>query len=245
MFEWNEDAIRYRIDAAEEVGFDALIASHIVPHIGRDDHVCDAGAGLGFLSFALSPFCKCITAVEQDQTAFDVLCYLAKHRGYENVLAKRGDLFAMKPETPYDAMVFCFFGKVEETLFAVKNQCRGKAVLIKRAHGGRRFSVAEAAHTRLSFQTAAAQLTKLGIPFETETFSVDMGQPFSSLQDAENFYRIYGKKGLHYTRQEVVNRLTRTGSGRFPYYLPSQRPLGMIVLDAKDIPASFAENPAE
>ncbi|MBE5784976.1 MAG: class I SAM-dependent methyltransferase [Clostridiales bacterium] len=242
MFEWNVDAIRYRIDAAEEVGFDALIASHIIPHIGQNDRVCDAGAGLGFVSFALAPHCAHVTAVEQDAVAFDVLCYLAKRRGFENVLPQRDDLFAMQPETPYDAMVFCFFGKVEETLFAVKNQCSGKAFLIKRAHGGRRFSIAEASHTRLSFQDAAAELKKRRIPFETETFTVDMGQPFSTLQDAQRFFRIYGEKGLNYTGQEVMNRLTKTGSGRFPYYLPSVRPLGMIILDAKDIPDTYNVN---
>lgn len=240
MFEWNRETIRYRIDAGEEVGFDRQIADRILPHIGREDHVCDAGAGLGFLSFALSQHCARVTAVERDREAYDVLCYLAMHNGCENVIPVQGDLFAMQPESPYDAMVFCFFGKVEETLRAVKQQCRKKAILIKRAHEGRRFSVVESPHTRLSFRETAAQLECLGIPFEAETFTVDMGQPFSTLQDAEQFFRMYEKSGLHHTRQEVLNRLIKTGSGRFPYYLPSQRPLGMIVLDVKDIPDSFS-----
>ena len=80
----------------------------------------------------------------------------------------------------------------------------------------------------------AAELKGLGVPFETEVFEADMGQPFRSLADAVRFFRLYDPEGAM-TEGEVLPRLTETGDPTFPYYLPAIRPVGMIVLRAEDI----------
>ena len=58
----------------------------------------------------------------------------------EGVTAICGDVEALTPKEPYDAMVFCLFGRTEDTLRIAKKQCRGKIFLVKRDYSHHRFS---------------------------------------------------------------------------------------------------------
>lgn len=163
----------------------------------------------------------------------------AARAGASNIRAVQDDLFFMRPKVRYDAMVFCFFGQTGETLRAVRAQCAGRAFLIKRGHAEHRFSLTNSPASRLNFQRACAELTALKVPFFTETFSAEMGQPLRSLPDAERFFAQFGTSGHPPDTAQIQARLTKTGMPEFPYFLPAKRMLGMIVLDARDIPDSI------
>lgn len=235
MFEWTEESIRFRVDAAEQVGFDEAIAAHILQYLPENAHVCDAGCGLGYLSIALAAHCGAVTAVDTSGAALAVLRGNAERQGVENLRIRKADLFSMQPEEPYDAMVFCFFGQIGETLRAVRAQCSGRAVLVKRDHVSRRFSLTERPARRLNFQAACDELTELGVPFSAETFSVEMGQPFRSLADAERFFTLFSA-GEKPEPAQLRDHLIETGKLEFPYYFPAERSLGLIMLEAGDIP---------
>lgn len=235
MFEWTEESIRFRVDAAEQVGFDEAIAAHILPYLPENAHVCDAGCGLGYLSIALAAHCGAVTAVDTSGAALAVLRGNAERQGVENLRIRKADLFSMQPEEPYDAMVFCFFGQIRETLRAVRTQCSGRAILVKRDHVSRRFSLTERPARRLDFQAACDELTELGVPFSAETFSVEMGQPFRSLADAERFFTLFAA-GEKPEPAQLRDHLIETGKPEFPYYFLAKRSLGLIVLEAGDIP---------
>lgn len=236
MFEWTEESIRFRVDAAEQVGFDAAIAARILPRLPGNAHVCDAGCGLGYLSIALAAHCRAVTAVDTSGAALAVLRENAERRRVGNLCIREGDLFSMQPEEPYDAMVFCFFGQIGETLRAIRAQCSGRAVLVKRDHAARRFSLTARPARRLNFHAACDALAELGVPFSTETFSVEMGQPFRSLADAERFFALFDAEGGKPEPGRLRERLRETGEPEFPYYFPAERSLGLIVLEAGDIP---------
>ncbi|MDD5919322.1 MAG: methyltransferase [bacterium] len=235
MFEWTEESIRFRVDAAEQVGFDEAIAAHILPYLPENAHVCDAGCGLGYLSIALAAHCGAVTAVDTSGAALAVLRGNAERQGVENLRIRKADLFSMQPEEPYDAMVFCFFGQIRETLRAVRTQCSGRAILVKRDHVSRRFSLTERPARRLDFQAACDELAELGVLFSAETFPVEMGQPFRSLADAERFFTLFAA-GEKPEPAQLRARLVETGKQAFPYYFPAERSLGLIVLETGDIP---------
>jgi hypothetical protein len=62
-------------------------------------------------------------------------------RHIENVHPCCEDVFAHRPVKPYDAMVFCFFGSMDEILSAAKAQCRGRVIAVKRDQTAHRFTV--------------------------------------------------------------------------------------------------------
>lgn len=238
MFRWTPEVIRFRTDAAEYGGFDANIASHILPYLPQGAHICDAGCGLGYLGLALAKAGHRVTCVDTSAEALSALRAHAAAEGIEGLSIEQGDLFSMPEAKHFDAMAFCFFGGTEETLRAVKRHCDGLAFLIKKNWATHRFKLHEKPLEKFTYLQTCERLTQLDVPYRTETFGMEMGQPFRSLDDAVAFYRTFDDEAgdEKSARSAVESLLVRTDSAEFPYYLPSNRPLGMIVLEAGRIP---------
>lgn len=245
MYVWTRDSIRFRMDAAEYTRCDETIAAQILPRLPAHAHVCDAGCGLGYLSLALSSACARVTAVDTSGAALAVLRDNVIRRGIQNIGVLEGDLFSMRPAEHYDAMVFCFFGRVEESLRAAKAQCRGKAYLIKKTWGHHRFTFDRVPLAGYTLRHTIAELEACGVPFTQETFPVEMGQPFRSLADAALFFELYRRDGdgAAITQERAKELLCATPSGLFPYFLPSGQTLGLITIDTADIPGRYGNTP--
>ena len=230
MLVWTPDTVRFQRDAAQYGGYHKTLAKHLAAHLPPDAHICDAGCGLGDLSRALAPYCKRVTAIDSSAMALAVL----REDTPENVEIWEDDIFTLSPDRRFDAMVFCFFGTMDETLLLAKKHCRSKVILVKRGWTLHRFSLAPAPVQRDTSSETEQYLRVRGIPFAHETLLLDMGQPFRSKEDAVRFFEAYGNEAV--TFSDVEARLVKTGDIAFPYYLPQEKPLGIFIFDAKDIP---------
>ena len=247
MFRWTDDRIRFMADAAGETDFHRRLAAELLPYLTPEDAVCDAGCGLGHLSLALSPYVRTVTAVEREQRALAVLERELALRHIENVYPCCEDVFAHRPEKPYDAMVFCFFGSMDEILSAAKTQCRGRVIAVKRDQTARRFTVTRqplgGSH---GLEAACRRLEELGIPYELKRTAFRFDQPFRSLEDARCFFALYRRQddAALITEELLRERLEATGDAVFPWRLPSLRPAGILLFDASNIP-EMTQNRAE
>lgn len=119
---WTDESIAFLRDAAAMNRYYETVAERITPQLTENAHVCDAGCGIGELSLALKPYCRHVTAVDADALAIKTL----KAHLIEGVTARCGDMETLAPEKPYDAMVFCLFGRTQDTLRIARKQCRTK-----------------------------------------------------------------------------------------------------------------------
>lgn len=238
MFRWTDDMIRFMADAAGCTDFHQRLAAELLPWLHPEDAVCDAGCGLGHLSLALSPYVRTVTAVEREQRALAVLERELAARHIENVTPLCADVFTHRPDRPYDAMVFCFFGSMDEILSAAKTQCRGRVIAVKRDQTAHRFTVTRqplgGSH---GLEAACRRLEELGIPYELKRTAFRFDQPFRSLEDARRFFEMYRRRddASLITDELLRQRLEATGDGEFPWRLPSARPAGIITFDALKI----------
>ena len=129
---WNPDKIRYMEDAAAQLPFSEQLASQASAFLPRDSIVCDAGCGLGFLSMALAPYCREVIAADNDDAVLAVLRRHLTQRPVANVTPVCCDIFDLPIDVKYDAMVFCFFGSIAETLACAKKNCRGPVIMFKK-----------------------------------------------------------------------------------------------------------------
>ena len=237
MYFWSPESIRFRIDAAEQTGYDDAIIVQLLPELSNDSHVCDAGCGLGYTSLALARHCARVTAVDTSREALSILRNNIAVTKITNIDVVEGDLFTMRPAQPYDAMVFCFFGRVEETLRAAKAQCRGTVYLIKKNWRNHRFTPGAVPLGRFTFLQTLQELDLLGVPYRASTVPIEMGQPFRSLEDAVRFFELYRQQEDE--QENVTDRvkqlLTTTSSDAFPFFLSASNDLGIIAVDVKDI----------
>lgn len=234
MQHWSRESIEYLHDAVAHSAYYRIIAEKIAPQLPPEAHVCDAGCGTGELSLALLPYCAHVTAVDHSPAA---IAELEQRLPGQGLTALCAEIEEAVPPQPYDAMVFCLFGGMEETLRIAKRQCRGWVFLVKRDYTHHRFS---ADKIRLGSYTAdrtEQTLREQHIPFQREPFSVEFGQPFRSLAAAERFFALYNRsKEKSLSPEEVAARLEKGPSPAFPYYLPHEKQLCLFSFQSKDIP---------
>ncbi len=240
MFCWNADMIRFLCDAAEQVGFYDTLARLALERMPGAKNVVDAGCGLGYLSLALAKRVSSVTAADMSAPALVVLRQNIDKCGAGNIRVLEGDIFAHEERPPFDGAVFCFFGGTEETLRFIRRNCTGKAVLFKKYWDTHRFSLQDEPLGKYSCKNACAELDGLNVPYRLESVPVEMGQPFRSAEDAVTFFRLHRRgEQADVSEAAVLQRLAKTDSAEFPYYMPAKRPVGVITLDAGEIPDSI------
>ena len=230
MLIWTPDTVRFRRDAAQYGTYYKELAAHLAAYLPSDAHVCDAGCGPGDLSRALAPYCKRVTAIDSSALALTAL----RGDAPENIEIREADIFTLSPVERYDAMIFCFFAAMDDALLLAKKHCRGKVIVVKRGWTQHRFSPQNESARRDACREAEQYLRTRGIPFSRGDLTLDMGQPFRSQADAVRFFEAYGNEAV--TFSDIEARLVKTLDTAFPYYLPQEKPLGIFIFDAKDIP---------
>ena len=233
IYTWNADTIRFIREASEFCpGYYEDIANAVSPYLKRDGRVLDAGCGLGYLSLALAGRTGSVTAADIDPEALAVLEENKTERGIRNISAVCTDVFAWLPDRPFDAAVFCYCGETETIVSHAEKLCRGPVIIIKRNYGLHRFSAGSIPNERGGFSAARNKLTELGIPFDAFTLETELGQPLKSIADARRFFELFSQD----TDKSVITdaflreRLVETGREDRPFYLPSKKDIGVLVL---------------
>lgn len=230
MYQWTAETLRFMEDACAYGDYFPTLADAVRPYFRQTDRVCDAGCGPGYLSLALAPFVGRLTAVDADPTALAVL--RGKALAVPNLSVREGDIETLLPETPYDGMVFNFFGKTEQVLRIARHQCSGTVVIIKKNYAFHRFSAGEYPVEKDGFERAKRVLREEEIDFEAQAMELEFGQPFRCFEDIRSFFRCYSQDESPdvLTDDFLLGRIQKTGREDFPYYLPHRRKIGMIVI---------------
>lgn len=242
MFRWNEDMIRFMVDASERSDYHERLALKIATHIGFGGHICDAGCGLGYLSKAMHPYFDTITSVELMPQAISILQTCCNNGYFPKITPVCGNIHELAPEQPYDKMVFCLYGTIPEIFEIARAQCRGKIIIIKKNWSRHRFSVGSQLMKNYTLGRTCDILDYYNMPYTAEACSIELGQPFRNVDDAVRFFRLYSRDAdpSAITAEQVLPRLIRQDSDQFPYYLPEAKKLGILVVDVNDIPENFS-----
>jgi SAM-dependent methyltransferase len=236
-FTWTEDMLRFMADAASWGDYHQRLAAELAPWLPRKGQILDAGCGQGFLSLALAERCEAVVGADRDGRALECLESEARRRGVRNVSPWETDLLAAPPRPgAFTAMVFCFFGSVEEILRLGVQYRPQVLVMVKKAWRCHRFDAASTPLRRYTYGEACGKLEALGVPFSRRELSLEFGQPFRSLTDAETFFALYKRGEKRFTPEEIRAQLQETGRTDFPWYLPSENHLGLICVHTGDIP---------
>ena len=73
MFQWNEEMVRFMRTASEYGDYHRRLVQRMRPALHSADHICDAGCGLGYLSLALAPYVRRVTAADRSEASLDDL----------------------------------------------------------------------------------------------------------------------------------------------------------------------------
>lgn len=237
MYHWTPDMIRFMIDASAYGDYHKHLAEMIFPYFSGAEHICDAGCGLGDLSLALSGRISRITGIDLNPRPIAILRDHCVMKGITNIRAIEGDIRLNPPQIPYDGMIFCFFGRSEEILDIALQQCRGTVAVIKKNYSVHRFSVGKYPTGPDGYTRMHALLSERRIPFESRTVSLEFGQPFRCFEDVRTFFNCYSRDEDPdvLTDDFLRSRVIRTRRDDFPFYMPHQRRIGLIIFRSEQI----------
>ncbi len=237
MFRWTDEMIAFMRDADAYGDFHRALAEALAQLLGKRKHVCDAGCGTGALACALARLYPQVTAVDISPDAAACVKKSAAEAKVKNLNVVCGDIAANPPKTPYDAMTFCFFGSIEEILRIGAAQCRGRLAVVMKDYVNHRFSIGKQPLRGHTAVAAQAQLDELGVPYRLERLSLEMGQPFRTLDEAVRFFKIYSRDEdpTLITPERVAARLVQTGRADFPLYLSGRRQMGVFLIESENI----------
>ena len=235
VYHWTAEMVAYMEAAAERSDFYEQIARAAAEAAPGGGVICDAGCGLGFSSLALAPYFQKVVAADRSAEA---LAVLRRKNTCPNLEIREGDLFAQPPDTPYDAMLFCFFGSAEEILRCARRQCRGTVVAVKPAWTRHRFSRSAGTDRRHGAGALEDLLTAGGIPYTRRELDLRLDQPLRSVDDGVRFFRLYSRDAdpAAITEDFVRARLEPQEDPDYPFRLPVERKVVVLTFDAKDIP---------
>lgn len=241
MYHWTENMVRFMVDASEHTEYYAALSDKIAEFLPADGHICDAGCGLGHLSVELSKRFRWVSSVDIAPQAVEVLRRQIEQKKITNITPLCGDIFRLPPAQPYDGMVFCLFGEIGQILRIAGRQCSGKIVIIKKNYDAHRFSMTNQPLRHHTFAQSVQFLEEIGIPYHAEPSRVELGQPFRSMEDAVTFFQTYSRDEdpSCITADSIRGRLIETGDAEFPYYLPENKKMSILVLDVRDIPQEW------
>jgi SAM-dependent methyltransferase len=206
------------------------LAQKIKPHIEPGITLCDAGCGLGRLDLELAPYVKELTAIDASAHVIDVLRCDAEKLGLDNLHAEVGDADTLTKT--FDIVLLSFFG--QENLAHFLNICRHKLIHIVNEDNTSGLYPERYRGTKATVPVVCMHLDAQGIRYKLERYSFEFGQPLRSWQDAELYIL---KNASAATAEEVRNflneNITHTGRDDFPFYLPSQKNLGIFIINTE------------
>ena len=129
---------------------------------------------------------------------------------------------------------WCSACSAEETLAIAARQCGGTALVVRRDFRRHQFSsgVRIAGHTAADMER---ELQRRGLTYTARRFTLEFGQPFLSLDDAQAFFRLYSRDGAVPSRQELAQRLELSAWADYPLYLPNPKPLCLLAIPAAQL----------
>ena len=96
--------------------------------------------------------------------------------------------------------------------------CRGRVAVVKKNWAHHRFSLAKKPLQHSTLAEMEAFLAARGVPFQSERFTLEFGQPLRSEADAVRFFRLYSRdeRPEDIAFADIAPRLLRRDDPAFP-----------------------------
>ncbi len=260
MIFWTGESIEWYRRAAATHNYHQLLAEKVLSYIPNQDRarIFDLGAGLGYLSLAMAPHAKEVTALDVSLEAIDWLNNEVLRRKVNNVLTVNGDFTKLEPPPAmYDAAVLCFFGRLAQVLPRLRQWVKGPIIFITSDSRQKNFGVANRKKNH-SAEDSAMYLRGENIAYKEERLTLSFGQPFLNREDAGYFLRFYNRDLLSpvcggnphgdtalpvllpadlekaidsHLNKNLLDSPPKVAAAGYPLYLPCVKSLRLLVIE--------------
>lgn len=235
LFDWNKEKIDYFIAASEFTGFHKKLSELILPYLSEENDLIDIGCGLGLIDLEISSKVKSITAVDENEKVIKALKDKIKELSITNIFPMNLDYRELK-ENRWDTLLLSFFGEPDDTLKALIEGVKKRAILI--THGMDNEPLRSKLHPLVKtvfVSELEKYFTQKGYNYTKQEVVMDFGQPLKSYDDGVNFLSCYALETDPSQRKiridEMMSRIIETGDSKYPYFLPKERYISILVIE--------------
>jgi SAM-dependent methyltransferase len=234
-FIWTKNRIELFKNASEYTGFHGELGQIIRPYLSDGQTLCDLGCGLGLLDLEIAEYVKEITAIDFSEIAIDDYKARLADSGINNIQIFLQDVENLD-HRKWDVLLLSFFGKVGDELDRIFALAKEKIILITyteplldndgnpRINGGRPTTAEYEQYIKNS-----------GYEYQIILKEMEFGQPFRDIDEARTYFKAYSSEGSGEKQEPLINKnirsLTKTDNLHFPYYLPKQNEVGIIIVN--------------
>ncbi|MBQ4369561.1 MAG: methyltransferase domain-containing protein [Oscillospiraceae bacterium] len=230
IISWNGQTVKWFQNASEYTGFHKKLADMLAEEIEPGSDICDLGCGIGLVDMHLAGRAATITCVDKDETALAALAEDAKKRGITNIKTVHADAYGLKGL--WDVVLMVFFGSLDARVTGSLQLCSKKLIAV--VHGREIGTLGPEKYKSIKYNTTAnseSWLSALGLKWKCRECSLEYGQPFESMEEAERFVRTYTPgTSEEDARRYLAERLV-AGENGWPLYLPNKKDFGIFVIE--------------
>lgn len=227
-FNWNEDTIRWYINAEKYTEFYKKLAAAISPSLKNYKYLCDLGCGAALFDFAIAPYIESIDCVDINETALSSVEDRARKRGLRNIHTLLADSDTL--EGSWDAIFMSFFGSRD--LDRYLPLCKKLIAVVTTESDTALFPRREQHISRNTVENTVEYLDSKRIPYKLTNTQYEFGQPFTSREDAALFIRTYAPYASDEEASTFLDQqLVKTAAQEFPFYIPRMKSVGIFELE--------------
>lgn len=227
-FNWNEDTIRWYINAEKYTEFYKKLADEIRPMIDGYKSLCDLGCGAALFDFAVAPYIESIDCVDINETALSSVEDRAKMRELHNIHTRLADSDILTEK--WDVVFMSFFGSRD--LDRYLPLCKKLIAVVATESDTELFPRRERNISRNTVETTVEYLDGKGIVYKLTNRKYEFGQPFTCREDAALFIQTYAPYTSGEEAAAFLERyLVQTRNQEFPYYIPRMKSVGIFELE--------------
>lgn len=230
MIVWNEKTVRWFEEASAYTGFHGRLADILLQYIEHRGTLCDLGCGMSLADFNLALSIDHITCVDKDSSAICATIAGARKRGIENISAFEADARALQGQ--WDTVIAMFFGDFQNELDHYLSLAEHTFIAVVHGRptgniGPDGFRVRKCCYV----DETSVLLKGKGLDYDIYEGSLEYGQPFRSMAEAEDFARVYSKNPPEKALSDYLEAtLKTTGSPEYPIYMPNEKQFGIFVI---------------
>lgn len=211
MSEWTPEIVGFMEDAAAFSPYFTRLASLVLRGLGSGSRVCDAGCGLGELSFAMARFGMRVDAVDKSpHAAAHVARLVAEEKrthaqsASEKIDVHCCDFKAGLPSEGYDRLIFSLSASYLEALEVAHRAGARSIVVVNKIHERRSWEQPRGGWRNRSrllsmdarpivhdLDAVACDLTRREIDCRISTLRLDLPQPFRNLEAAHRYFALF------------------------------------------------------
>jgi SAM-dependent methyltransferase len=227
-FNWNEDTIRWYINAEMYSQFYKKLADEIGPTLRGYKTLCDLGCGLGLFDFAVAPYVASIDCVDINETALSSVEDRARKLGLNTIHTRLEDSDTLAGK--WDVVFMSFFGSRD--LERYLPLCKKLIAVVAADSDTELFPRRERNVSRNTVENTIDYLDGNGVAYQLTRRTYEFGQPFTSREDAALFVQTYAPyASAEEADSFLVRHLVQTENQEFPLYIQRSKPVGIFELE--------------